>query len=507
MLFKDMRILLNNLASDEGLIGPSVYDTAQVLRARLGVSDEDSVLDWLIAQQNADGGWGQPHLPYTRDVPTLAALLAIDMHAAGSPARRAAVERGTDFLSRHAELWLAELTDDLPVAIEILLPNLLRDARNAGLQVPSSPYHRISSLGTRRLSKLDQIPLSPGTPFTHSWEAYGNDPLADLVDKRGSVGNSPAATAWWLRAARDAGTPASFWETGMEYLRRAADATRTGIPGVMPTVWPIERFEQSFTLYALQMGGLLHHPAIQDVVGTQLKSLGHAMTAGGLGMSDEFIPDGDDTAVALAVLAGSTPSLEALERFAVDDHFVSYAGELHPSISVTAHAVHALALQGSSSPRAREYVAASQLADGRWGADKWHTSWIYTTSHSLIALLETPEPDREVVERATRALLRSQLPDGAWGTGGNGGNTEESAYGVLALRALAAHGSADADVVDALHSGEQWMQAAYRRSTTGDDGERRWLGKEPYRPDRIVRMFELAATMPTTACRRPREDD
>jgi hypothetical protein len=142
-------------------------------------------------------------------------------------------------------------------------------------------------------------------------------------------------------------------------------------------------------------------------------------------------------------------------------------------------------------------VVGRQLADGRWSDDKWHSSWAYTTSHALIALLDTPSPDPAPVKRATHFLLNHQEADGGWGTDGKGANSEDTAYGVLALRALVNHGVDDPRTVGALRRGEQWM-AAYRPFATSGDHSRRWLGKESYCPDRIVRMFELAATFPST---------
>ena len=41
------------------------------------------------------------------------------------------------------------------------------------------------------------------------------------------------------------------------YLENAAASTGVDLPGVVPTAWPITRFEQSFALYAVLIGGFL----------------------------------------------------------------------------------------------------------------------------------------------------------------------------------------------------------------------------------------------------------
>ena len=100
-LISALHALISDLGNDGGLVSPSVYDTAQVIR--LAPPDEGSLRaqEWLIAQQQADGGWGDPELPRARDVPTLAALLALHDH--GDDLQAASVVRaGVAFLRNHA---------------------------------------------------------------------------------------------------------------------------------------------------------------------------------------------------------------------------------------------------------------------------------------------------------------------------------------------------------------------------------------------------------------------
>ena len=77
LLITDLRHLVSDLGKDGGLTSPSIYDTAQVLRLAPASESTCATLDWLLAQQKADGGWGNPAIPLTRDVPTLATVLAL----------------------------------------------------------------------------------------------------------------------------------------------------------------------------------------------------------------------------------------------------------------------------------------------------------------------------------------------------------------------------------------------------------------------------------------------
>jgi hypothetical protein len=492
-LFTELRSLIQNLGQDGGLIGPSIYDTAQVIRLAPPASGVQQTLDWLVSQQQPDGGWGDPAFPRARDVPTLAALLALTLFAVSAHDRKV-IRSGLEFLWQHAPIWAGPLPDALPIAIELLLPRLLEDAAAAGLNVPRVPYAGLIALGERRRCILAELPAHAGTPPAHVWEGWGIEPDPKLLDASGGVGHSPAATAAWLRASSGRADLAEARAKAHRYLAQASAATGTGIPGVVPTVWPITRYEQAFGLYALLSAGMLDHPALADLVQSQIADLAQAFRSTGIGFSDCFMSDGDDTAAAMAVLkaSGHSVDLAALERFAHHDHFCAYSGELQPSLSVTAHAVHTLMLFDPASVRAQRYLIERQLPDGRWLDDKWNGSWVYTTAQAVIALADTAHID--VLQRALDALLTHQHTDGGWGTA-NDSIHEETAYGIFALRTLLSPGVADHAIYTALERAERWMFDSYR-----PDQQRRypiWLGKENYQPDRIVRLIELAASIPS----------
>jgi hypothetical protein len=245
----------------------------------------------------------------------------------------------------------------------------------------------------------------------------------------------------------------------------------------------------------LLISGLMDHPLLQDVLQPQLDALGQALRRTGLGMSDYFLADGDDTAAALAILyaSGRPAPMSILEQFAYNNHFCAYAGELQPSLSVTAHAVHALRMAGHECTQAQTYILERQLSDGRWCSDKWNGSWLYTTGQVIVALLDSPHTD--ALERALTAILNHQNADGGWGDG-QSSTIEETAYGVLALRALMCHGMEISEAEQALACAERWLLRNYR--PFDHDYQPCWLGKETYMPRRIVRMIQLVATFPSS---------
>lgn len=490
ILLADLRHEIGALGSGGGLISPSVYDTAQVTRLAPQGRDSWPALSWLLEQQQPDGGWGNPALPLTRDLPTLAAVLALAPHASRR-STAGAITAGLAFLRRQMRHWAAPLADDIPVGVELLLPRLVEEAVAAGMDLPAAPYGALATLGQRRRALIAGRPLRAGTTPTHSWEGLARAPERAVIDGTGGVGHSPAATAAWLRAAEGRPELADALAGARNYLARSARATGTGIPGVHPTVWPIDRFELDFGLYALLLAGTLRLPALRDVVAPRVECLAASLGETGLGMSDHFMVDGDITATAMAVLTGAGRAVDPglLDRFAAGDHYFTYPGELQPSITTTAHAVHALALLGRAPRQAVGYLLAQQTPDGRWEGDKWHGSWLYTTAQVGLALLAAGV--RDDLCAAEAALRAHQRPGGGWGVGNV--TSEETAHAVLLLQALAAAGLLSAAGGRALRAGERFLQANY--VPLGERECDAWIGKELYVPRRVSRMIELAALL------------
>lgn len=488
LLITDLRYLVSELGKDGGLTSPSIYDTAQVLR--LTPSDDTTwqTLQWLLDQQQGDGGWGNPAIPLTRAVPTLATVLAINTHCTRRR-DQVALRAGVDFLNRQAIQWAAPLPDDIPSAVELLLPYLLEEASSAGLALNREPYSAILALGHRRRRMIAKLNPKAGTAAAHSWEAWGSEADPAVIDGSGGVGHSPAATAAWIARARGKSDLADLVSNAQGYLASAAASTGMHLRGIMPNAWPIARTEQATGLYGILLANMLDYPALQDAVQPILTDLARGLTPKGIGTSDFFTPDGDDTAMALACLAGKRKvPVDAMLHFAIDSHFYTYIGELQPSLSATAHALHALALLGTTWPNANSYLHERKSPDGRWIGDKWNGSWLYTTCHTLAALLSTETFDPTTT---INSILAHQHADGGWGL--DVSNSEETAYAVATLFQLQRANLLPANGYDALRRAATFLVSRYR--PFAEESVAVWLAKEPYRPRRVSRAFELSATL------------
>jgi halimadienyl-diphosphate synthase len=492
ILMTDLRSLFAELGNDGGLVGPSVYDTARALRFT-PPPQTAPVVEWLLSQQHLDGGWGDPFVPRARDLPTLAVVLALRSVASSWPQAERAAAAGEQFLREQAVHWRGPLPEDIPVGIELLLPALLEEANQSGLALSMAPYEELIKLGHKRRSLVARLELRPGSTPVHSWEALGLAPDPSLLDGSGSMGHSPAATAAWLHETAGRADLAAERAAAERYLERAAAATHLGIPGVLPTVWPITNFERTWAVYALQLAGMLDHPTVRMLVEPQIEALAQALTADGVGMTEWFATDGDITATVLAMLAGAgrRPDLAILKRFAAarPGTFSTYFGELQQSISATAHAAHALALLDGDPGPSVAFLLEYRSPDGTWSGDKWHASWLYLTSQVIAALCAAGHADRAA--ESLPALLRSQRADGAWGV--RAPSIEDTTYAVLALLTLDNARMLTSEGEQALEVGVAALLDHYRPLAIEE--ENCWIGKELYRPPRVVRGFVLGTML------------
>ncbi|RWO19190.1 MAG: hypothetical protein EOS10_36890, partial [Mesorhizobium sp.] len=191
----------------------------------------------------------------------------------------------------------------------------------------------------------------------------------------GSIGISPAATAAWRAHAVTQGSMPQVGRADA-YLQAASRATRSGIEGVVPNVWPINVFEPCWSLYTLHLAGLFAHPALAEAVRVIVAQLDARLGVRGLGPALHFAADADDTAVALCVLrlAGRDPADDALRHFEIGELFVTFPGERNASVSTNIHALHALRLLGKPAAGTSAYVEANRNPHGLWDNEKWHVS-------------------------------------------------------------------------------------------------------------------------------------
>lgn len=490
MQLAELQSLVADLGKDGGLVSPSIYDTAQVIRLYPPKEGAQPALQWLLDQQQADGGWGEPEAPYARDVPTLAAILALHTYPQDRQSR-SAIDAGLTFLEQQAPQWAEMPIDALPIATEMILPYLIEEANRLGVSLNRKPYSVLYQLRDHKCRYISAKPLQGGSPPTYSWEALGRPAHSIEPDRSGGIGHSPAATAAWLQQAEQHPDLAATCVTVRPYLEKAAAATGVGIPGVVPNVWPITGFELSYSLHALFVSNL--HSLLADTLELQVDTLANIMQkGGGISFGEYFTPDVDATGIATAILQTTAYPISPADilKFKQNGHFYTFHQELNPSILANAHALYGLAYTAERYQAAEAFLLQRQCADGRWFPDKWHTSWIYTTLEVILALSQLNY--HAEVEQALDALLSAQKSDGGWGSHTHATQVETS-YVIVVLTMLKRHAMLNERGKNALRHGHQWLSDSYQSHTSSH--EPLWLGKELYRPYRVDRVYELCALL------------
>jgi hypothetical protein len=495
------RQLLAEPATRPGITGVA-YDTAWLAGLPHETDRRSSrfptTLRWLADNQLSDGSWGSSvRYEHDRILCTLASLAPLAEFGRRAEDRRA-VEAGTRYLWQHGHLLGHEPVE--LVGFELLLPALVQRARAAGVAVP--PH--LDIYASERARKLELIPTaelySPRASVVHSLEFLGDQ--ADLPRLRaargdnGAIGNSPAATAFYLgHADSDDGRAVSYLEACLDHSGGAT----------APVLHPCETFELLWAAYHLFLGGAPSQRLLRPV---ERRNLLADLGLAGVSLSPTFpIPDADDTAVALLLLhdLGEQVDPRVLQSFeAGDGSFVSFPYERHSSVGVNAHVLHAL-LRVPGYPDADNAIdrILNYLTDqhnGMYWIDKWHISPLYATAHVLYALKDlAPEQFgrmAHLVERSRYWLTQSQNADGSWGFYGQP-TAEETAYGLLALLA---NGELDAPDRARGQSAATFLQIAMRDGTPNPP---LWIDKCLYIPPMVVNAaIEAALTAWTSRSNR-----
>ncbi|MFE4631999.1 prenyltransferase [Streptomyces sp. NPDC056773] len=492
-------ILARTARDGWGAFSPSVYETARVHAWAPGLPGHRTRTEWLLAEQSADGLWGEGPTSY-RLLPTLSAvdafLRALTRGAPSLTADRAArMTRATDAALTALALLPAHGTLPDTAAVELLVPLLLADVNRTLDEIEDRPSTTVRlAAGHRRLGTvhslapadeglLRRLTAMPALPVKlhHCFEAlapYCPPPPPPRAAAGGHtlIGASPAATAAWLAVSpRPAGARAALVAAGERYGH------------LFPEAAPLATFERLWVLAALLRAGLItpDHQVARRLV---LPLLGRDGIPGSPGLA----PDADDTALMVHVAAalGLDADPGALTRFATGDHFACYVGEDTGSVSANAHVLTALwdsVPDPRSDPAVRstaDWLARQQLPEGHW-TDKWHASPLYATSRVCRALARSSRPGhRSALRRAGRWAVDRQRPDGSWGVWQS--TLEETAYGLQILLATSPHGAAQA-----ASRAVRWIT---EHRTDQRPHPPRWHDKTLYAPTTIIDA-ETAATM------------
>lgn len=486
------RELIRNL---DQRISPSLYDTAWLVRLDGGGKSAASLLDWLLENQHEDGSWGAAIRYYHHDrmICTLMASVAL-AEQPRSPRIALALQQAETYLWQHAHMLFRDPALTELVGFELIFPTLMREARRLGLHLPTHNYG-ITEIKNEKLRIIPpEMLFSRDLTTVHSLEFLGLDIDADAlhgaVFENGSLGNSPATTAYYLLACRRQGErpiPAA-----REYLERVEEKYRP-----VCYLFPFRNFE---TLWVLNNFALVDAELVAEELraGGHLQALQTGIERGGIGLDDEFgIADADCTSVAYSLLgtAGLAPNPGALMRFEVPGQalFRTYDFERNPSISTNIHALEALRrLPDYPNRKALIENIEEMLIKSRrfrlFWTDKWHASPFYATAYALIALLNGSDVCRQACADSVDWLVHAQRADGSWGFFDRG-TVEETAYAMLALQLAFRHGAVPADI---LRRGAAYL-LAYQDPENGPQSYvPLWLGKCLYAPNDIIRSAVLS---------------
>lgn len=462
------------------------YDTSWAARLAEpdGRSSHPELIEYLAERQHSDGSWGG-QIPHTHDrlLSTLSIVLLLARHG-GRQRDRERLHAGERYVWRNSR-WLRYDPQDT-VGFEMILPALLAEGRQLGLDLP---YTQLAHYEQERDKKLSLLPrerlFSAQTSALFSLEAFGGEVevsrASQLLLEGGSVATSPSATAFLL--SRDPDWRLHLPESAA-YLDDLLSSTQHGLPPIAPC----DVFMRSWTLYHLSYGNLLDRH--KEDAQAHYEHLIQSLREEGIGWASVGLADSDDTAVALLTLAraGYEPDGSPLLRYERENHFAVLEYERNPSVSANLHILEAIkTLPERDQPRVRDkilhYVLGAREAGAFW-TDKWHASAYYPTA---IALMTLPYFVSDKLEETVHWLLATQYPDGAWGQ--YEPTAEETAVTLLAL--LNYHRNVRALTRDPLHraatyllANEQPFEVRYPEL---------WVSKTLYAPTMVIRSVVLSA--------------
>jgi squalene-hopene/tetraprenyl-beta-curcumene cyclase len=459
----------------EGFLPSSSLSTAVVAMA-LSIADPEGSADlmkgsadWIIADQNPDGGWADvPSGPSTLNA-TAIALSGLTMARPGAVAE---IDRGKAALERLGGQNAVEVEDNASATLNLAVRTSLALAGHYHpLPAPGIPTE--VALLPRRLQRK----VSFAQPVMYAlaiMRAHTRPPgrarrqVSQMAEERamrylrgmlefegpdGGCEESALVVAWIVIGLALAGVGQDIIEKYLGYLRRSVRPDGS---------WPVVRdMELAGTCYAAQglqeagFGGDRRlRPTIDWIKASQRQVPVPATgcPAGGWGRAlPSSWPDVDDTSLALLTLAGL--GVEAKDQHMRDGvawlramqnrngswgRFVRNGQTLFdgPCSALTAHAMMALHEAGGARhrlARALRWLAQAQEPNGSLSCG-WFRDSTSGTAYVLKALGQLGLSDHPVARECLRWLLDHQLPDGGWGDGHQApASAQETAWALLGL--------------------------------------------------------------------------
>lgn len=461
------------------------YDTSWALRLTNGNGGVayPHLLDRLLERQRGDGSWGS-QVPHAHDrlLTTLSVVVALSRLA--DPAAGAARAAGAVYIRGHAGDLACDA--DRTIGFEMILPALLQEAGELGLDLPYAALRGHERERTEKLALLPERGLFRShTTALFSLEAFRRDldveGAAGLVLENGSMVGSPSATAYLM--SRVAGWREKLPRSAA-YLEGLLAPPATGLPAV----YPCDVFVRAWTIYYLQHGGLFEEN--RALLRPHLEYLYENIGPGGVGFSASGgFADSDDTALTLIVLhrAGYEVDGGVLLGFEQDRCFAVHGHESNPSVSANLHVLEALpvipeAHRGRVRGKVLGYLLSARR--GAYWRDKWHASAYYPTTRAL-SILSPHAPEK--LASTVGWLLDNQRPGGSWGQ--YAPTAEETSLVLLAL--LNHHRTVGPVPRDARRRAAEYLQADGHPPAGGYP--ELWIGKSLYAPAFAIESSRLAA--------------
>ena len=243
-----------------GHISTTIYDTAWVSMVSKTI-DEDTYwlfpesFNYVLDNQNPDGGWGRHESETDRILNTMAGLLALLWHrkhslykGCGNPFLDSRISRAECQLRKYLANWDPKSSDR--VDFEIICSAMFDYLSNQNIHIDFPGENVLASLNQKKQAKLNlnQLYSHPPVqlPIIHCLEAFAGkvdfDSVGHHISGEGMMA-SPSSTAAYLIYG-------STWDDEAEnYLRRAMLHGAGKGHGSFPSIFPSTTFELSGVRY------------------------------------------------------------------------------------------------------------------------------------------------------------------------------------------------------------------------------------------------------------------
>ncbi len=477
-----LRKIIQELGNSK--ISSAAYDTAWI--AQLAGIDNSlgyRALEWIREHQLADGTWGANHFVHHHDrvICTVAAMISLEKFGTQEDdVRIQRARHGLDFALKGISADASGAT----VGFEMLLPSMLTQTKSSRdlLRNCDLNFDQMASGLRKKLSSQPDKVINRDVSMAFSAELANDQPemlnLSNIQEQNGSLGGSPAATAYYALVA----SPGN--QEALDYLQ---NVTEKFSDGSAPQVYPFNTYEIAWSLWNLSLINNFVNDYNQ-VCQSRIDLLEKSWNSRGMSYASDYsLFDGDNTTVGFEILTrfGRTVDIQALLDYEIDDRFRCYKFETDPSVGTNIHALCALREYGYPSDhptikKINQFLEQSKQCESFW-FDKWHASPYYATAHAIIAcagFLDDQVPD------SIRWIVETQNQDGSWGY--YGATAEETAYCLQALLIYQRYGGSVSK--DALRKGLDWlgehMEPPYSPM---------WICKCLYSPETIVRSAIISA--------------